>query len=46
MQLAQLITSASAISAPRGGAFPSAVVTATANRLGWAPSGEVRFVVP
>jgi hypothetical protein len=22
------------------------VVTATANRVGWAPSGEVRFVVP
>ena len=23
-----------------------AVVTATANRVGWAPSAEVRFVVP
>jgi hypothetical protein len=23
-----------------------AAITATANRVGWAPSGEVRFVVP
>jgi uncharacterized protein (TIGR02145 family) len=27
-------------------ARPGSVVTATANRVGWAPSGEVRFVVP
>jgi hypothetical protein len=27
-------------------ARPGAVVTAIANRVGWAPSGEVRFVVP